>query len=303
MIVITGATGRLGRLVVDQLLARVPADQVGVSVRDPGKARDLQARGVRVRRGDFEAPETLVSAFEGAAQVLLVSVSTAGETAVESHRTAIDAAVAAGAERVLYTSHMGADPSSAFAPMSDHAATEDVLRDRGVAFTSLRNGFYADTAGMLLSQSRAVETGELALPEDGPVAWTTHADLAEAAALALTGNSLDGVTPALTAAEAVDMAGLAALASEMTGRPITRVVVSDADYRAGLLGHGVPDAAADMLLGMFAASRRGDFAGTDPTLAHVLGRRPTPVRDTLEEIVRAQSGDALPAAHDHRTAS
>ncbi len=279
MLIVTGANGQLGGAIVEQLLARVPAAQMGVSVRDPEQAHALAARGVRVRRGVFADAASLAHAFEGASQVLIVSAGTTGEGAVRQHRTAIDAARAAGAGRILYTSHMGANPASPFPPMPDHAATEALLRGSGVAFTALRNGFYATTAVMLLG--RAVETGELAVPEDGPVAWTTHADLAATAALALVEGGLDGVTPALTGAEAFDMAGVAALASALTGRPIRRIVVSDVAYRDGMVARGVPEAAADMLVGLFAASRQGAFAPADPTLARLLDRPATPLRDVL----------------------
>ncbi len=283
MIIITGANGQFGRAVAERLLERVPAERIGVSVRDPEKARDLEGRGVRVRRGDFDDAASLAHAFEGASRVLIVSVNSHGETAVRQHRAAIEAAKAAGGRRILYTSHMGANPASSFAPMVDHAATEAALQDAGVPFTALRNGFYADSAAYLLGA--ALQTGELAVPEDGPVAWTTPADLAEAAAVALTEESFDGVTPALTASEAVDMTSLAAIAADLTGRPIRRVVVSDAEYRAGLVAHGVPAPAADMLVGIFAASRQGDFAHVDPTLARLLGRPPMPVRDVLKAAI------------------
>ncbi|MET0187697.1 MAG: NAD(P)H-binding protein [Pseudonocardia sediminis] len=270
MIIVTGATGLLGR---------VPAGGIGVSVRDPEKAADLAERGVRVRRGDFTEPSTLPHAFEGASTVLVVSSNSSGTSAVAQHRSAIEAAVTAGAGRVVYTAHMGSNPASPFPPMPGHAATEELLRDSGVAFTSLRNGFYTSTVPMLLGD--AAETGELRLPEDGPVAWTAHADLAEAAAVALTSDDLDGLTPALTAAEAPDMAGVAAIASELTGRPIRRITVPDAEYRAALLARGLPESAADMLVGLFAASRDGDFGPADPTLANLLGRPPLSVRDVL----------------------
>lgn len=285
MIVVTGANGQLGREIIERLLERVPAEQLAVSVRDPEKAQALQERGVRVRRGDFADAGSLAHAFEGASQVLIVSADTHGEAAVRLHRAAIDGAKAAGAGRILYTSHMGAGPSSLFAPMGDHAATEAALQDSGVAFTSLRNGFYATSA--LLMLGAAVETGTLSAPEDGPVSWTAHADLAEAAAAAVTGDSLDGVTPALTAAEAIDLAGVAALASELTGRPIRRVLVSEDEHRAGMVGHGVPGPVADMLLGLFGASRRGEFAAVDPTLAGLLDRPPTPLRDVLTAALTA----------------
>lgn len=103
----------------------------------------------------------------------------------------------AGAERIVYTSHMGADPTSPFPQMPYHTATEETLRTCGVPFTSLRNGFYASFAAQLLARSGAAQTGKLRLPQDGPVAWTTHADLAEAAAVVLTSGGPDGVTPPL----------------------------------------------------------------------------------------------------------
>ena len=274
MIVVTGATGLLGGAVVGRLLGTVPATEIGVSVRDPRKATALADRGVRVRRGDYDDAASLVHAFAGADQLLLVSAPATGETALRQHRTAIDAARRAGVRRVVYTSHMGANPASAFAPMLDHAATEALLADSGLAFTALRNGFYAASGRMLLG--RAVETGEVAAPADGPVSWTAHDDLADAAAIVLADEGrFEGATPPLTGSAAVDLAGLAAVAAELTGRPITRTVVTDAQYRERL------SPAAELLLGMFAASRAGEFAAVDPTLGELLGRPPLTVRDVL----------------------
>jgi NAD(P)H dehydrogenase (quinone) len=283
MIIVTGANGKLGRAVVEQLLARVPAEQVGVSVRDPEKAQGLKERGVRVRQGDFDDPASLAHAFEGASQVLIVSSNSSGKAAVRHHRTAIDIAKKAGARRILYTSHMGSSPTSLFPPMVDHAATEAALRDSGVAFTSLRNGYYAASALFMLGN--ALKTGELAAPEDGPVAWTSHSDLAEVAAIILSEEVLDGVTPNLTASEAIDLDGIAALVSELAHRPIRRIVVPDAEYRAGLVAHGFPEESADMLLGMFRASRQGEFARIDPTLARLINRPPMPLREVLKAAI------------------
>src|ERR1019366_1309994 len=241
------------------------------SVRDPEKAQGLAEQGVRVRRGDFADAASLAHAFEGASQVLIVSSGTTGGTAVGQHRTAIDAAKAAGAGRILSTSHMGANPSSPFPPMPDHAATEAALRESGVAFTSLRNGFYATTTLWLLGA--ALQTGELVAPEDGPGSWTAHADLAQA--------------------EAIDVAGAAATAAELTGRPIRRVVVPESEYRAGLIARGLPEPAVDMQMGLFAASRLGDFAAAAPTLARVIGRPRPPVRAVL--AAADLPGQATPA--------
>ncbi|GAA0948128.1 NAD(P)H-binding protein [Kribbella koreensis] len=280
MIVVTGGTGQLGSQIVRQLLQRVPADQVGVSVRDVERAGELSALGVRVRRGDYGDPSSLAEAFEGADQVLVVSASDTGPAAIAHHVAAIDAARAAGAGRVVYTSHQAAAADSLFAPMPDHAATEEYLAATGT-FTALRNGFYASTVPLLLGQ--AVQTGELVAPADGPVSWTAHADLAEAAAIVLaTPGRFEGATPALTAPDALDLKDVAGLLAELTGRSIHRVVVDDDEWVTGLVGHGVPQAQASMLLGMFRASRRGEFAVTGTDLESLLERPVTPVRVVLE---------------------
>jgi uncharacterized protein YbjT (DUF2867 family) len=282
MIIVTGATGQLGGRIVERLLTRVPAHQVGVSVRDPGKAPALAGRGVRVRPGSFADPASLGHAFEGASQVLIVSVDKMGEECVEQHRTAIDAAVAAGARRILYTSQMGASGTSRFQACRDHAATEDALRASGVPFTSLRNGFHATSAVQLLGH--AAESGDIALPADGPVAWTAHDDLADAAAAILADEGrFDGPTPPLTGARALTFEDIADLAGEVTGRAFTRTTVPDELFLKQLTAGGVPAAAAEQVLSIFAASRADEFAATDPTLANLLGREPV----SLHAVLRA----------------
>ncbi|MGW5714646.1 NmrA family NAD(P)-binding protein [Amycolatopsis sp. NPDC003865] len=278
MIVITGGTGKLGSRIVEELLRRVPAERVGVSVREPGRAAGLAGRGVRVRRGDFADPESLAHAFEGASQVLVVSTDETGEAALGHHVAAIDAARDAGAERVLYTSHQAAAEDSLFAPMPDHAATERHLA--AGPYTALRNGFYASTVPLLVGQAR--ETGELVAPADGPVSWTAHADLAEAAAVVLADEGrFDGATPPLTAPVAYDLSEVAEMLGDLTGRTIRRVVVDDDEWVAGLVGHGVPEDRAALLLGMFRAARRGEFAVTGPDLEDLLGRPATPLRTLI----------------------
>ncbi len=236
MFVVTGANGVLGRGVVERLLELVPADRVGVSARDTDAARDLADRGVRVRHGDFAEPATLTEAFEGAEQVLVVSGTTLGEAGVAQHRAAAEAAVAAGARRVLYTSHQGARHDSPFAAAADHAGTEEALAATGVPWTSLRNGFYANTLPMLLDD--AASTGEMRLPADGPVAWTTREDLAAGAARLLVDGAPDGPTRPLTGPDAVDLDTMARTAGEITGRTIRRVVVPDDEYVADQVARG-----------------------------------------------------------------
>lgn len=295
MIVVTGATGRLGSRVVTELLERLPAETVGVSVRDPAPAAALAERGVRVRAGDFTEPATLDHAFEGADQVLVISAALRGAQASASSRAAIDAAVRSGATRVLYTSHQGASATSPFDPCQQHAAVEAYLAEQQVSYTSLRHGFYASTFEYYLPT--ALQTGELRLPADGPVSWTAHADLAEADVAALTqpgalDGALDGVTPPLTAPELLDFADAARIAGELTGRAITRVVVDDEEWKAAVTAHGMPADAADFTLGMFRAARAGEFAVTDPALETLIGRPATPARAVLEEMLQRHQSAA-----------
>jgi NAD(P)H dehydrogenase (quinone) len=283
MIVVTGATGRLGRGIVESLLRRMPAESVGVSVRDPGKAADLAAQGVRVRHGDFAKADSLPAAFEGASQLMLVSSNAraVGGDTLAQHRAAIAAARAAGVKRIVYTSHMAASSRSEFAPMHDHAATEELLRESGVAWTSLRNGFYAAAGIMWLGD--AATSGVFEAPADGKVSWTAHADLAEAAALVLTSpGRFDGPTPPLTASEALSMSDLAALAAEITLRPVRRAIITDDELRARLRGRGLPEVVADIFLGFYRASRKGELQAVDPTLEQLLGRKPLSMRTLLQ---------------------
>nr|MBA3907940.1 NAD(P)H-binding protein [Pseudonocardiales bacterium] len=281
MIIVTGATGQLGSLILDRLLDRVPADTVGVSVRDVDKAAALAGRGVRVRAGDFTDPASLKEAFEGADQVLVVSAAIRGDGAVAANLAAVDAAREAGAQRILYTSHQAASKDSLFAPQLTHAATEEHLAAQGLPFTALRNGFYTSTLGFYLDE--ALRTGRFALPQDGPVSWTAHADLAEAAAVALAEpGALDGITAPLTAPEMLDFAAVAGIVGDITGRTITRVLVDDEEWKTAAVDRGMPPQAADFTLGLFRAARRGEFAVTDPTLETVIARPATSARTVLE---------------------
>jgi uncharacterized protein YbjT (DUF2867 family) len=179
---------------------------------------------------------------------------------------------------------MAVSPTSAFGPMHDHAATEAMLASSGMAWTSLRNGFYASSALVLIEPS--FETGRLEAPADGPVSWTTHDDLAEAAAIVLAKGGFDGPTPPLTASAALDLADLAQIASEILGRPITRVVTTDDALRERLAARGMPLRVAEIALGLYVASRAGEFRAVDPTLARLLGRAPQSMKDLLAARLR-----------------
>ncbi|WP_172292587.1 NAD(P)H-binding protein [Pseudoruegeria sp. HB172150] len=283
MITVTGATGQLGRAIVEALATRLPTTAITASCRDPGKAEDLTATGIQVRQADYDDPESLRRAFDGAEQVLLVSSNAAarGGDPLAHHRTAIEAARAAKVRRIVYTSHMGASASSAFPPMHDHHATEEMLRDSGLAWTALRNGFYA--ASSLTVMAEAFDTGHLEAPQDGTISWTAHADLAEAAATILVEEGrFDGPTPPLTGSEALSFTDLAAIATDL-GRAIRRETLSDEGFHARIVARGVPEHAAKIALGMHIASRNGEFATTDPTLANLIDRPPISMRSLIAE--------------------
>lgn len=286
MIVVTGATGNFGRQVVEGLLAELPAHRIGVSTRDPSKAEDLKQRGVRVSRGDFGEPAGLREAFDGAEQVLIVSGTAMGADGVQQHGNAIQAAKEAGAKRILYTSHQGKGAASIFVPTKqNHVPTDALLAECGVPYISLQNGFYAESA---LYQLRGLrETGRLALPDDGRVSWTARADLAEAAVAVLLKPGLlaDGPSPALTGSEMFDFRDIAQLASQILEKPLTRDVVTDEEYTATLVQSGMPEVYTGLLLSLFTAARAGEFSVVDPTLERLLGRKPTTMRQVLQEFL------------------
>jgi uncharacterized protein YbjT (DUF2867 family) len=264
---------------VDHLLERVPADELVVAVRDPAKAERFADRGVAVRRADYAVPDSLPAAFAGADQLLLVSSSDPAADAVSLHRTAIDAAVTAGVRRIVYTSHQGAAVDSPFAPCRDHAATEQLLAESGVAWTSLRNGFYAHTLPWLTGPWR--DTGVITVPADGPVSWTAREDLAEAAAHILASNgAYDGPTT-LTATAAPTFEEIAATASELAGRAIRFTRMDAEQWVADHVAAGQAERQARFTLGIYQAAQGGFFAGVDPLLGTLLGREPRTARDAL----------------------
>lgn len=283
MIVITGATGALNGATADHLLDRFDPADLAVVARDPARASRFAERGVEVRRGDYADPASLPSAFAGADQLLLVSSSDPAADAVALHRAAIDAAVDAGVGRVLYTSHQGAGHGSPFRPAADHAATEDLLRDSGLPWTSLRNGFYAHSTAWLLGPWQA--TGTVSVPVDGPVSWTAREDAAEAAARIIAAPEPIEGPVTITAPDAPTFAELTTTLSELAGRPVGFEVLGADEWTARAVTAGQDPRMVGFLLGMFEAAAEGRFAGTDPLLGELLGPAPRSVRAVLAEQV------------------
>jgi NAD(P)H dehydrogenase (quinone) len=284
-IVVTGATGHLGRLVVEHLLADgVPADQVVAAGRRTERLADLAERGVRVAHLDYGQPESVAAALAGADVVLLVSGSEVGRR-VEQHRAVVDAAAAAGVGRLVYTSAPQAD-TTALVLAPEHKATEELLRASGVTWTILRNGWY--TENYADDVRRAAGTGEIAgAYGDGRVASATRDDFAAAAAVVLRTEGHDGAVYELSGDVAWSFDELAAAATEVLGRPVTYRAVPAEQRAADLAAAGLDEGTAGFVVALEQNTADGLLAGTSGDLSRLIGRPTTPLVDALRTALAA----------------
>jgi NAD(P)H dehydrogenase (quinone) len=279
-LVITGASGHLGRRAAELLLDRHDASDVVLLTRDPDGLSDFAARGASVRRADFGDASSLGAAFAGATRVLLISTDVVGER-VDGHHAAIDAAVAAGASLIAYTSIPNPAPSNPAAVVPDHAATEQLLKDSGVAWTFLRNALYSEyripeLQGAAASGTFAYNSG------DGASAYVSREDCAAAAvAVLLGGDEHAGKAYDITGAEAFTGAQLAELYASVSGRPVAATPVDDAAFIAGLESHGIPAPAARLIASFGIAIREGHLAQVSTAVQDLTGRAPIALRDVL----------------------
>jgi NAD(P)H dehydrogenase (quinone) len=284
--VITGASGHLGRRVADILIAEHgvdPADLVLVT-RDPGKLADLAEAGAQVRRGDFDDAASLPDAFAGAEKVLLISTDRVG-TRVPGHQAAIDAAVAAGARSIAYTSGINPSDSNPIGVMWEHRQTEDHLRGAAPGWTILRNSIYAEI--LVGGAEAALASGSHVTNEgDGRVAYVSRDDCAAAAAAVLAGSGHEGRIYDITGAESLTATDLAVLFSELGSRPVEVVQVDDEAYTTGLVQHaGMPRPVAEVYASFGIGTRRGYSAPVSDTFQQLTGREPRPVRDVLTGLL------------------
>ncbi|WP_406146707.1 SDR family oxidoreductase [Streptomyces sp. NBC_01012] len=283
-IVVTGATGALGRLVVEQLLDTVPADQIVAVVRDKDKAAPLAARGVELRIADYDRPETLSGAFRAGDRVLLVSGSEVGKRTAQ-HTAVIDAAKAAGVAQLAYTGILGG-PDADFLLADEHKATEQLILDSGLPHTFLRNGWY--TENYTANLAPVLEHGAvIANAGDGRIASATRADYAAAAVAVLTGDGHLGAAYELSGDVAWSLAEYATVISAATGKEIVYKNVPAAAHQEILVAAGLPEAFAAIMVDVDEAIARGRLAGTSGDLARLTGRPTTPLADTVAEAVAA----------------
>ncbi|MET3936862.1 SDR family oxidoreductase [Arthrobacter sp. OAP107] len=279
-IVITGATGQLGRLVVEALLeSGLPAEQIVAGGRTADRIADLGRRGVHVRSIDYSQPESLREAFAGADKVLLVSGSEVGQR-VEQHRNAINAAKEAGVGLIGYTSIANAD-TTAMQLAAEHLATEEILRDSGVPFVLLRNGWYLENyTGQLPVQ---VQYGTVfGSAGEGRVSAAARADYAAAAAAVLLRDDQAGKVYELGGDDAFTLSELAGAVSVVSGKPVTYTDLPAEKYTQVLVEAGLPEPYAAILADSDLGIARGDLLVTSGDLSALLGRPTTPLREAVQ---------------------
>jgi NAD(P)H dehydrogenase (quinone) len=284
-IAFTGATGQLGGLVAQDLLARTSPDQLVALARDTAKdsARALSDRGVEVRAFDYDAPGALAPALEGVDRLLLISGNAVGRR-LPQHRAVIDAAAQAGVGFVAYTSFLHTDTARIIAVAPEHQETERLLAAAPFDVALLRNGWYtenyADTA------RRAARSGDLLTSAgDGRISSATRRDYAQAAAVVLTAPEAKAGTYELSGDTAWTQQDLAAAVSELSGRPVTVRNVSSDEHRALLTESGLPQGAIDFAVSTDRAIAAGELEDPAPgVLAQLIGRPTTTLREALAPL-------------------
>lgn len=289
-ILVTAASGQLGPLVIDALLARgaQPGDLVA-SARDTSKLAEIAARGIRTAELDYARPDTIASALEGVDTVLLISGSEPGSR-LAGHRNVIDAASAAGVTKLVYTSAPKATTGD-YALAADHKATEEAIAASGVPAVIVRHNWY--TENYAADVARAASTGTIAASvADGRVASASRADYADGDAVVLLEDGHLGQVYEFGGDVAWDYAELAAVASDVVARPVEFVSLTTAEHVAALEAVGLDAGTAAFVAGIDDAIRRGVLGDADGTLSRLTGRPTTPLVEGLRAAVPAQEQSA-----------
>ena len=280
-IAVTGASGQLGRRVVELLIEADPGRIVAIT-RTPAKLEEFAARGVEIREGDFDKPDELAAAFAGVDRLLIVSTDTVGRPGgrVTQHAPAVKAAVAAGVRHVIYTSGPGATPTGHDSILNDHYWTEVALAESKLSWTILRNNIYAEM--LLMSLPQAVASGQLySATGKGGRNYVTREDCARAAVAALV-SGFDGRRILdITGPAPVTQDEVAAIASELAGKPVEHIALSAEDLVKGMVAAGMPANVAELFVDLDVSAARGYQAIVTPAVKDLTGREPTSVREFL----------------------
>jgi NAD(P)H dehydrogenase (quinone) len=281
-LLVTGATGKLGTKVVETLLKTVPASQLVVSVRNPEMADKLRTRGVEVRHGDFDQPETLDAAFAGIDRLLIISADGDNETRIRQHTDAVAAAERAQVKFIAYTSLGNASESKLFlAP--PHQATEEAILKTGIPYSFLRNNWYLENE---IPSIQGVIAGApwVTSAESGKVGWALQQDYAEAAAAVLSGNGHENTIYELSGKLLTQEEFVSALGTVL-GKEISVQQVYDDTYAGIMKGAGVPEFILPFLVGIQKGIRDGELEVESNDFEKLLGRPATPVNEALSQIV------------------
>ena len=284
-ILVTAASGQLGRLVVEELLKTVPPERVVATVRKEADAADLAPLGVQVRLADYEKPDTLDAAFAGVDRLLLVSSNAVGGR-LPQHENVIDAAKRAGVKLLAYTSMLRADTATEKLA-EEHRQTERALRASGVPFVLLRNGWYNEND--LTGAAHTVESGTLiGSSGEGRLSAAARADYAAAAAAVLTSDEDQaGKVYELAGDSAYTKADLAAELSRASGRPVRYQDLPEAELKATFVKAGLPENLADVLAGADAKAADGDLYDDGRALSRLIGRATTPMAASVAATLSA----------------
>jgi len=278
MIAITGATGQLGRLVVSELLRRVDSNALIALVRDPSKARDLADLGITVRQADYNKPETLTAALEGVDQLLMISSSEVGQRAPQ-HRAVIKAAQFAGVKLLAYTSVLNAEDSSLGLAV-EHRDTEQALRESGLNYVLLRNGWYNEN--YVANLESALEHGAIrGSTGEGRISSAARADYALAAAVVLTTDGHTGRTYELAGDESYSLTELAQEVANQSGKAVAYVDLPEQEYQAALVSVGLPEEFAGLIASSDAAAAKGALFDQSRQLSRLIGRPTTPIAKSV----------------------
>jgi NAD(P)H dehydrogenase (quinone) len=278
-LLVTGASGQLGRLVIDRLLEAVPVGQIAAMVRTSEAAAVLQARGIAARVADYDRPETLDAAFAGIERALLISSNALGRR-IGQHRNAIAAAKRAGVGLLAYTSVLHAD-TSPLGLAADHRETEAMVRDSGMPFVLLRNGWYSENYTASIPAVLA-HNALLGSAGSGRIATAARADYAAAAAAVLTtSKTVDGCIFELAGDAAFTLAEFAAEIARQSGQAIAYVDLPKAEYKAALAGAGLPEEVAELIADSAVGASKGALFDEGRQLSALIGRPTTPMAETI----------------------
>ncbi|WBB63846.1 NAD(P)H-binding protein [Streptomyces sp. WMMC500] len=277
-ITVTGATGHLGRQVIAELLEQVPAERVAAVVRTVDRAADLAARGVEVRVADYDEPATLAGAFRADERVLFVSGSEVGRR-VPQHRAVVEAAAAAGVGLLAYTGILGG-PKADLLLADEHKATEELILGSGLPYAFLRNGWYHENYTERLAP--VLDHGAvLGSAGAGRIASAARADYAAAAVAVLTGEGHEGRAYELSGDTAWSLPEYAAEVARQSGAPVGYRDLPPEEHRRALVGAGMPEPVAELMVDVDAAISRGLLAGRTGELSRLIGRPTTPLADAV----------------------